>query len=389
MVGDDDQSIYTFRGAAVDNILGFARTFPGSRRVVLRRNHRSRAPILAASDRLIHHNDPYRLEVAESLQKRLVPVRRTRRPEPVRCQTFATATEEADSIAGTIADRLSAGASATDFAILVRTNGDAGPVRKSLAQRGVPVRFSGAAGLYARPEVRECLAFLRTAADPDATVDLYGMAAAAPYLMGGEGLTAIVEMARRRHRSLWSVMVDLESQPRLVRLDDETRARLAQLRADLRAAMAMTHERPAGEVLYEHLKRSGRLRELVEAAERGDDAPLRNVARFFEIMRRQSSVVADDRLPFLIRHLQTLAESGDDPADDESGPHEDAVSVLTVHKAKGLEFPVVFLIGLVDGRFPLRGRSDRLSIPVGLGRPTPSVSEASFAEERRLCYVAM
>ncbi|MEO7118690.1 MAG: ATP-dependent helicase, partial [Candidatus Limnocylindrales bacterium] len=106
VVGDDDQSIYTFRGAAIDNILGFSRTFPGTRRIVLRRNHRSRAPILAAADRLIHHNDPHRLAIAEDLDKRLTAVRRGRRPAPVRFETFGTATEEADAIAGSIADRM-------------------------------------------------------------------------------------------------------------------------------------------------------------------------------------------------------------------------------------------------------------------------------------------
>ena len=388
VVGDDDQSIYTFRGAAIDNILGFTTTFPGSRRVVLRRNHRSHAPILAASERLIRNNDPQRLEVREGLDKHLVAVRRSRRPAPVHCTAYRTPDEEADAVAGAIAERITAGAPASDFAVLVRTNADAGAVLQSLAIHGLPVRSSGSSGLYARPEVRQLMAFLRAAVDPDSTVDLYGMATSPPYLVGGADLTVLLETARRKHRSLWSVIVELEEQPRLVRLTADTAQQLARLRSDLRSALEAAHRRPAGEVLYEHLKRSGRMSELVKSADTGADAALRNVARFFEIVRRQSAVIADDRLPFLVPHLQTLAESGDDPAESDAETSDDAVSVLTVHKAKGLEFRVVYLIGLVDGRFPLRARAGLLPLP-DLGRRVAAAEEAAFAEERRLFYVAM
>lgn len=387
VVGDDDQSIYTFRGAALDNILGFRSSFPGTRRVVLRRNHRSLAPILAAAHRLVRHNDPHRLEVREGTEKRLVAVRRGQATGIVRHRVFATADEEADAVAVDIRGRLDGGTPPSDLAVLVRTNADAVPVLKSLALRAVPVRFSGASGIYARPEVRELLCFLRAAADPDSTVDLYGMATGQPYQLRGQDLTRILEMARRRHRSLWSLIVELEEQPGLLRTSMETRQRMGGLRGDLRAAMEAAHVRPAGEVLYEHLKRSGRLRALIAAAETGDDGPLRNVARLFELVRAQSALLADDRLPFLARHLQTLTEAGDDPADPADDGQAEQVSVLTVHKAKGLEFRAVFLVGLVDGRFPLRGRGDRLPLPDHAGRRAGE--EAPFAEERRLCYVAM
>ncbi len=387
VVGDDDQSIYTFRGAALDNILGFDAAFGGARRVVLRRNHRSLAPILAAAQRLVRHNDPYRLEVREGVDKQLVAVRRGRAAGIVRQGAFATADEEADAVAADIRRRLDRGTPPSDLAVLVRTNGDAAPVLRSLALRGVPVRFSGASGIYARPEVRELLCFLRAAVDPDSSVDLYGVATGTPYELGGEDLTRILEMARRRHRSLWSLIVELEEQPGLLQLSSETRRRLGRLSKDLHAALEAAHRRPAGEVLYEHLKRSGRLRSLIVAAEAGDEAPLRNVARLFELIRAQSALLADARLPFLVRHLQTLTEAGDDPAEAPDDVHAEQVSVLTVHKAKGLEFRVVFLVGLVDGRFPLRGRGDRLPLPQRDARRP--VEEAPFAEERRSCYVAM
>lgn len=391
VVGDDDQSIYTFRGAALSNILGFGEAFPDARRVVLRRNHRSRAPILDAARRLIRHNDPQRLEARLGVDKTLRPQRRGRRPEPVREFAFATALEEADAVARTIGQRIEAGARPSEFGILVRTNGDADPFLRSLNVARIPWRFSGGAGLYARPEVRELLAFLRVVAEPGSSVDLYAVGTGEPYRLGGPDLSAILELARRRHRSLWEVLLDLDAQPGVLRLADASRAAIRRLVTDLRAAMELAHRRPSGEVLYDHLKRSGRLQRLTATASAGDDSALDGVARLFQVIRDQSALLRDDRVPFLVRHLQTLIDAGDrGPGTDES-ESVDAVSVLTVHKAKGLEFPVVFLAGMFDGRFPGRGRQEALPLPPALCRREQSQAgeEAAHAEERRLCYVAM
>ena len=157
--------------------------------------------------------------------------------------------------------------------------------------------------------------------------------------------------------------------------------------ADIRDAIAASHAAPAGDVLYRHLKRSGRLATLIASAERGDDAALRNVARFFEIVRGQAALLQEDRLPFLVPHLATLIEAGDDPADAEADEPADAVSVLTIHKAKGLEFPVVFLVGLRGRAGFRRGRRDRLPLPDALRRTPAAGEEAAWSEERRLCYV--
>jgi DNA helicase-2/ATP-dependent DNA helicase PcrA len=389
VVGDDDQAIYTFRGAAVENILGFEASFPELRRVVLRRNYRSRAPILAAARRLILHNGAHRLDGRDGVDKTLVPHRRARRPTPVRYLAYRTASEEADSVATAIASRVASGVSPSDFAILVRTNADAEGFLRSLDLRGVPWRFSGASGLYARREVRDLLAFLRVVANPDSSVDLYAVASGDPYRLGGEDLTAVLEAGRRRHRSLWSICTELVEQPGLLRVDGASRAALERLVADIRDAINASHAVPAGDVLYRHLKRTGRLATLIASAERGDDAALRNVARFFEIVRAQSALLTEDRLPFLVPHLATLVDAGDNPADAGLDEATDAVSVLTVHKAKGLEFPVVFLVGLAEGRFPVRARKDRLPLPDALRRTPPGEEEAPWSEERRLCYVAM
>ena len=389
VVGDDDQSIYRFRGAATGAILDFLDRFRGARTIVLRRNYRSRAPILDAAYRLIRFNDPERLEVRRGISKRLVPVRRDPDPRPVRHLAFATGSEEADWVAAEIGRRVAAGAAPRDHAVLVRSNAEADPVLRALNLVSIPWRFSGTSGLYGRPEVRLLLSFLRAIADPGSSVDLYALAASDLYGVPGDELAALAGRARRTNRSLWDVLAELEVQPGLVRLAPATRGTLGRLVADVRRYADLGGRRPAGEALYAFLKESGWLGRLAGAETVAAEEALANVARFFEIVRAQSALLADDRAVFLAPHLRTLVEAGDDPATADLDPDADAVSVATVHKAKGLEWPVVFLVGLVDGRFPARGRREPLAVPDDLVRGPVPAGDVALAEERRLFYVAM
>ena len=219
VVGDDDQAIYAFRGAAVDNILAFGDRYPGGRTVVLRRNYRSLAPVLDAAYRLVRFNDPDRLEVRAGIVKRLRAQRVSPAAAPVRLEVFASGAEEADWLAAEIGRRIEDGAAPRDHAILVRANGHADPILRALNMAGIPWRFSGTSGLYARPEVRLLLAFLRAVADLELSVDVYALAASDVYGLGGEDLTAIVNMARRRNRSVWAILDEVDRQPGILRLD--------------------------------------------------------------------------------------------------------------------------------------------------------------------------
>jgi DNA helicase-2/ATP-dependent DNA helicase PcrA len=388
VVGDDDQSIYKFRGAAISNILDFKARHSDAHQVVLRHNYRSHAPILDASYRLIRFNDPDRLEFQNGIDKRLI-AERGAADRPVRHRVFATGSEEADQVARDIADRIATGAKARDFAVLVRANSDADPVLRSLNLVGVPWRFSGTSGLYARPEIRLLLAFLRAIADLSSSVDVYALAASDVYGLGGADLTAIVNTARRRNRSLWEVLAELAQQPGLLRLTPETRVSLEKLVADVLHFTELAHERPAGEVLYQFLKESGLLAGLASAESVAAEEALANIARFFDIIRAQSDLVPDDRVLFVAPNLQTLIDAGDDPATAEVDADADAVAVLTVHKAKGLEFPVVYMTGLVDGRFPARTRRDPLALPAELVQELLPEGDPHIQEERRLFYVGM
>ncbi len=389
VVGDDDQAIYAFRGAAVGNILDFEARYRAPRTVVLRRNYRSLATILDASYRLVRFNDPDRLEVQAGITKRLRAERRDGAAAPVRLEAFATGSEEADWIAGDIARRIAAGARPREHAVLVRANGHADPILRALNVAAIPWRFSGSSGLYARPEVRLLMSFLRAVADPGSSVDLYALAASEVYGLGGEDLTAIVNTARRRNRSVWDTLDELERQPGILRVSPATRQSVHRLVEDLTRYTSMAHDRPAGEVLYAFLRDSGLLARLARTPTTAAEEGLGNVARFFDIIRAQSALLADDRAMFVAGHLQTLIDAGDDPATADLDPDADAVAVLTVHKAKGLEFPVVYLPGMVAGRFPGNGRAEPLALPADLGRGDVPTPERSLAEERRLCYVAM
>jgi DNA helicase-2/ATP-dependent DNA helicase PcrA len=389
-VGDDDQAIYAFRGARGEGMTELAFAYPSLRHVVLRRNYRSRKPILEASRSLIGHNDPLRHGAGRDLDRSLTAVRRARRPALVRYHAYASAADEADAVATEILDRLKRGASPDSIAVLVRTNADAAPVLASLDVRGLPRRFSGASGLFGQREIRELLSLMRVIVSPGGSEDLYGLLTSPVYGLGGEDLTAICEMARRRHRDLWSVIIEILDQPGLVRLSADTRRRLSGCVAQLRMSIKAAHERPAPPVLYDHLRESGWLRQLVAQAERGDDGPLRRVARLFEIVRQQTDMLSDPRMASVVPALQGLVDAGEDPAAPGLDRHEAAVSVLTVHQAKGLEFATVYVIGLSEGRFPVQPRREILTLPATLtGRTGSDDPEAHRAEERRLLYVAM
>jgi DNA helicase-2/ATP-dependent DNA helicase PcrA len=386
VVGDPDQAIYTFRGAATSNLRRFVAAHPDLRWVVLRRNYRSRAPILEASSRLIGHNRA-ETDLATTALGWPVANRRSRSPAPVQRLCFASVDAEADGVAEHISARITAGERPADFAVLVRTNGEVDSYARSLAVRGVPVRASVRSALVEQPVVRALLAYLRVVADPNASMELYLLAAAAPYSVSGADLAALLAAARRRHASLWAVLGDAGERDRPDGLSVASRDAIGRLVADVRAGVALAPLRTSGEVLYDYLRRSGLLNQLAAAEPAGDSVVLRSVVRFFDIIRGRAALLAEDRVGFLAPHLDQLRETGEEP----DGPLDDAsAKVLTVHRAKGLEFRYVYLCGLVDGRFPTRGRPPLLTLPDELlAHREGGANEDPLAEERRLAYVAM
>jgi DNA helicase-2/ATP-dependent DNA helicase PcrA len=390
VVADDDQAIYRWRGAAISNVLGFLERYPEARQIVLTENYRSQQAILDAAYRLIVHNNPDRLEVKSGIDKHLVATQAGAGREPVHLH-YETASQEADEVAQMIRDRVEDGTwTYTDVAILVRSNGDADQFLRALNLRGVPWTFSGNAGLYGRPEVRLLIAFLRAVAHPDESVSLHYLASSDIYQVPIVDLTRCATYADRKHRWLFDVFRTVGEIAELAeQLSEEGRAVIAHLVADLERYMELGREMPTGELLYQFLVDSGWLARMSKAATARDEAEVQNISKFFRRIQEASRALRYDNIREFVKHLDALIDAGEDPAVAEADIETPAVRVLTVHKAKGLEFPVVFLVDLVQDKFPLRRRRDALEIPGELIKDVLPSGDFHVQEERRLCYVGM
>lgn len=379
-VGDPDQSIYGFRGAMSGNVERFRRSFESIRTIELRRNYRSTASVVAAAGRVRSHaagrSDDRGIRAHQVAHRR-------GRAAPVRVLSYPTPEDEADGVAAAIAERVAQGARPSDFCVLVRSNTEIDGFLRSLRVRGMPAHSAARGSLFDSADVRALVAFLRVTADPTDSMELFALAAAWPYELGGDLLASLLGASRRRNRSLWEALresVEVDD----TRLDRQSAERVARLVDHVRHAVDMSAERPSGEVLYDYLRRSGLLARLARATDEDSQAAL-DVARFCELVRERARLLVHDRVPFLAEHLQELDRARD--AEPEAAA-ADAVSVLTVHRAKGLEFKTVFVCSLVDGRFPVRARPATLCLPPELAGG-PGNDDDALAEERRLFYVAL
>src|SRR5216110_135543 len=393
-VGDDNQAIYRWRGAALSNFRGFLRHFPQATVVVLTENYRSHHRILDPAYRLILNN-PDRLEESDEgrrygVTKKLSAVREPDGPEP-RHLHYETATQEADEVARLVQERVAEGAwKYDDVAVLVRSNADADQFLRSLNLRGIPWTFSGNAGLYGRPEIRLLIAFLRAVAHPDDSVSVHYLASSDLYQVPIVDLTRCSTYADRRHRWLFDVFRTVETIRELRdEVDDEGREAVRRLVADLTRYMELAREMPTGELLYQFLVDSGWLARMSKAATARDEAEVQNISKFFRRVQDASKALRYDNVREFVTHHDALIDAGEDPAVAEAEVETPAVRVLTVHKAKGLEFPVVFLVTLVQDKFPLRGRKDAFELPVELIKETLPSGDFHKQEERRLFYVGM
>jgi DNA helicase-2/ATP-dependent DNA helicase PcrA len=390
VVGDDDQSIYRFRGAAMSNILLFREDWSDAKCVVLTENRRSTQAILDCAYRLIRHNDPERLEVKVGIHKLLIAKRDVAEPLPVRHLHYDTLSSETDGVARLIKERRDRGWWAyRDVAILVRANEDADPFLRSLNLYGVPWHFSGSRGLYSLPEVRQLIAFLRILADPHHSTYLYFLASSPLYHLPMDDLTQCNRLCHRQHVSLYTVFRQAVKDPSGLSISAEGQATISKILEDVSTYQELSREHSVGVVLYEFFKRSGWLKRLSEANTPKADMELQNIARFFDGVRRFETLTEHPTVPGFVEHLDALIEAGDDPPTAQADTDADAVTVLTLHKAKGLEFSVVFMVSLVEQKFPSRDRHDAIELPEGLIKDILPQGDVHLQEERRLFYVGM
>ncbi|MDZ7269133.1 MAG: ATP-dependent helicase [candidate division KSB1 bacterium] len=388
VVADDDQSIYKFRGAAISNILNFTQTYPHARHVVLTQNYRSTQAILDTAYRLIRHNDPNRLEVKQQINKKLTG--KAPGGQPVVHWHFDTVSNEAAAVAQHIRARVQSGvARPQDFCILVRSNNAADPFLRALQEAGLPHRFSGSYGLYQREEVRLLICFLKSIANPLDSQNLYHLAQSEIYAMPMQDLQAALQVHAATHHPLLHIFKTPEQFEWQQPLSEEGRATAAKLLADNEKYLEMSRQLPAYALLYTFLKESGYLHRLAHSETVAADEKIGNITRFFQTVQNYAYFTTPGDLTFFVNHLELLREYGDDPGTAPADLDADAVQVMTLHKAKGLEFPVVFMVGLVEERFPTRPRTSTIELPEGVIKDILPEGDFHLQEERRLFYVGM
>ena len=221
-------------------------------------------------------------------------------------------------------------------------------------------------------------------------MSVYALAASWLFGVPAVDLARCGAHADRRNRWLFDVLRGLDETPELrAALSAEGAQAIARLVKELERYFGLAAELGTGELLYQFLADSGWLGRMSRASTAREEVEVQNVARFFRRIQDATQVLPRDHVREFVKHLDALIDAGEDPAVAEADVDVPAVRVLTVHKAKGLEFPVVFVVGLVQGRFPWPSRGDVLELPDALLRDRPSSPDFRLQEERRLFYVAM
>ncbi|HEX6548931.1 MAG TPA: ATP-dependent DNA helicase [Candidatus Dormibacteraeota bacterium] len=361
VVGDDDQSIYRFRGASVASMERFLRVFPGAAGVGLGQNRRSSRSIVTVAAALVAHN-------AARLPKEITASGRM--GLPVRILEAPDGGTEAEAIAERIRRLLEGGTPAGAIAVLCRTNAIARPVAGALEAAGIPFVQPGA-GIYAQPAVRDVIALLRVIADPDDRLALARVVTRPPLELELRG--PVAEALSGRPWEVPALQLMREAEPRAPWLDllDELHRESARLGVD--------------DLFFELMSRSHYLE--IESEPKAVAA----VTRLGELIAEFCERSNDHALGAWLGRLDLELRSGYDPElpGVEGADRREAVQVMTIHQAKGLEFDAVFVPALVEGRLPQPHRGEGFELPPELLEAWVRGREDHVAEERRLLYVAM
>lgn len=364
-VGDDSQSIYSFRGANIDNILNFQRQFQGTRLFKLEQNYRSTQTIVEAANSLIKHN---RNQIPKDVFSE------NAKGEKIQYKPAYSDKEEAVIVAKDVKRiRREDGCQYSDFAILYRTNAQSRSFEEEFRKQGIPYRIYGGLSFYQRKEIKDIIAYFRLVANPD---DEEAIKRIINYPARGIGATTVLKIADCAHQnqvSFWEVIGAPERYGLAV-----TKGTMNKLET-FRLLISSFIERAQTTDVYELgdaiIKESGISQDIMSGKDADDLARQENLEEFLSGM---SAFVEERREEgrfdelFLQDYLQDVALLTD--ADSDGDKDEPRVSLMTVHAAKGLEFPTVFVVGLEENIFP---------------SPLSAASLRELEEERRLLYVAI
>ena len=364
-VGDDSQSIYSFRGANIDNILNYQRQFQGTRLFKLEQNYRSTQTIVEAANSLIKHN---RNQIPKDVFSE------NAKGEKIQYKPAYSDKEEAAIVAKDVKRiRREDGCQYSDFAILYRTNAQSRSFEEEFRKQGIPYRIYGGLSFYQRKEIKDIIAYFRLVANPD---DEEAIRRIINYPARGIGATTVLKIADCAHQnqvSFWEVISAPEQYGLAV--NKGTMNKLETFRLLISSFIERAQTTDVYELGDAIIKESGISQDIMSGKDADDLARQENLEEFLSGM---SAFVEERREEgrfdelFLQDYLQDVALLTD--ADSDGDKDEPRVSLMTVHAAKGLEFPTVFVVGLEENIFP---------------SPLSAASLRELEEERRLLYVAI
>lgn len=364
-VGDDSQSIYSFRGANIDNILNYQRQFQGTRLFKLEQNYRSTQTIVEAANSLIRHN---RNQIPKDVFSE------NAKGEKIQYKPAYSDKEEAAIVAKDVKRiRREDGCQYSDFAILYRTNAQSRSFEEEFRKQGIPYRIYGGLSFYQRKEIKDIIAYFRLVANPD---DEEAIKRIINYPARGIGATTVLKIADCAHQnqvSFWEVISAPEQYGLAV--NKGTMNKLETFRLLISSFIERAQTTDVYELGDAIIKESGISQDIMSGKDADDLARQENLEEFLSGM---SAFVEERREEgrfdelFLQDYLQDVALLTD--ADSDGDKDEPRVSLMTVHAAKGLEFPTVFVVGLEENIFP---------------SPLSAASLRELEEERRLLYVAI
>ena len=364
-VGDDSQSIYSFRGANIDNILNYQRQFQGTRLFKLEQNYRSTQTIVEAANSLIKHN---RNQIPKDVFSE------NAKGEKIQYKPAYSDKEEAAIVAKDVKRiKREDGCQYNDFAILYRTNAQSRSFEEEFRKQGIPYRIYGGLSFYQRKEIKDIIAYFRLVANPD---DEEAIKRIINYPARGIGATTVMKIADCAHQnqvSFWEVIGAPEQYGLAV--NKGTMNKLETFRLLISSFIERAQTTDVYELGDAIIKESGISQDIMSGKDADDLARQENLEEFLSGM---SAFVEERREEgrfdelFLQDYLQDVALLTD--ADSDGDKDEPRVSLMTVHAAKGLEFPTVFVVGLEENIFP---------------SPLSAASLRELEEERRLLYVAI
>jgi DNA helicase-2/ATP-dependent DNA helicase PcrA len=390
--GDDDQSIYRFRGAAVSNIIQFRKNYPQAKIVVLVKNYRSTQTILDHAYKLIQNNNPDRLEIKEKINKKLRAVREIK-GKSIEFIHADRVENEAELVAKKIQELMAQPSAVSntpydysDFAILVRANNHADPFVRALARAGIPYQFLGPGQLFRQAEVKDLIAYLKVLYDFNDNVALFRVLSMDHFDLSARDLAAITSFARKMNWSLFEACEKVEK----IFVSQKTKNQVADFVKMVHRHLKLLPKETAGQILYYFLEDTDLLKKLAEYKTPIEEKKAQNVSTFFDRLKTYEVGHEDASVQAVVDWLNLSMTLGESPlASNVDWMEENRVNLLTVHSAKGLEFPVVFLVNLVTARFPSRERREQIPLPEKLIKEILPAGDFHEQEERRLFYVGM